>query len=63
MEVKNDSTREVGYYYVELPWGKTIVAYWGNNGSGRAAWWLAGHPHAHETEYFNAIGNPVLLTK
>ena len=57
----SDETRPTGYYFVELPWGKTIVAYWGRNGKGRDAWWLAGHPHEHETEYFAAIGDPVLL--
>ena len=57
----DDAMREDGYYFAELPWGKTIVAYWGVCGGGRPAWWLAGHPHAHETEYFRSIGDPILL--
>lgn len=50
-----DAARAKGYYAVTLPWGRRVVAYWDQRN-----WWLAGHPHEHETAYFQAIGEMVL---
>ena len=54
-ERPNDATRRRGYYMVTLPWGKKTIASW----DGRQ-WWLCGHPHEHETEYFKEIG-PLIM--
>ena len=53
----DDKTREKGFYFVELPWGKTIIAQWHARG-----WLLTGDGGEYETIYFSKIGDPVLLT-
>lgn len=58
---EEDVRREEGYYRVEMPWGDPVIAYWGTNGGQDKAWWLVGHPHEHETNYFNSIGDMIQL--
>lgn len=48
--------REEGYYWVTLPWGKAIVAQWDPQ---RQSFWLPGHPHEHDAEYFSEIGSRI----